>query len=325
MPFGSLAQKCLAALGVLLLAASCGKPEGSEFAADDWRSEIGTLKMAVEGDVADPEVARRWTGYSEYLERALGLPVKTFQATDYNGVIQAVSSGQVEFAQMGAGSYANIDAQIGDKASPLFVIRQAEGNTGYYSAIIVAADSPYRSLQDLKGKSIAFVDFNSTSGYLYPRKMMRSEGIDPDTHFSKSMLAGGATEATMALVNGQVDSAMINASGGTPETGFTTGSHLSLIRRGLIGPDEVRIIWTAGPMPNSPIVIRADRPQEFIDLLRGALAVVPYDEPEIWADIGQADGGSFAAVDRSFFSEIIEIRAEDIAARRGLGGQGGAQ
>ena len=325
MPFGSLAQKCLAALGVLLLAASCGKPEGSEFAADDWRSEIGTLKMAVEGDVADPEVARRWTGYSEYLERALGLPVKTFQATDYNGVIQAVSSGQVEFAQMGAGSYANIDAQIGDKASPLFVIRQAEGNTGYYSAIIVAADSPYRSLQDLKGKSIAFVDFNSTSGYLYPRKMMRNEGIDPDTHFSKSMLAGGATEATMALVNGQVDSAMINASGGKPETGFTTGSHLSLIRRGLIGPDEVRIIWTAGPMPNSPIVIRADRPQEFIDLLRGALAVVPYDEPEIWADIGQADGGSFAAVDRSFFSEIIAIRAEDIAGRRGLGGQGGAQ
>jgi phosphonate transport system substrate-binding protein len=166
MPFGSLAQKCLAALGVLLLAASCGKPEGSEFAADDWRSEIGTLKMAVEGDVADPEVARRWTGYSSYLERALGLPVKTFQATDYNGVIQAVSSGQVEFAQMGAGSYANIDAQIGDKASPLFVIRQAEGNTGYYSAIIVAADSPYRSLQDLKGKSILYARLKGGADWL---------------------------------------------------------------------------------------------------------------------------------------------------------------
>ena len=123
----------------------------------------------------------------------------------------------------------------------------------------------------------------------------------------------------------QVDAAMINASGGTPETGFSTGSHLSLIRRGLISPDEVRIIWTAGPMPNSPIVIRADRPQEFIDLLRGALAVVPYDEPEIWADIGQAEGGAFAPVDRSFYSEIIAIRAEDIADRRGLSGQGVTQ
>lgn len=325
MSANSMARTCLAALAVLMLATACGGPEGSEFAATDWRAKIGTLNMAVEGDVADPQVARRWSGYSSYLERALGVPVKIYQSTDYNGVIQAVSSGQVEFAQMGAGAYANVDAQIGEKAAPMFVIRQAEGNTGYYSAIVVAADSPYRSLRDLEGKTIAYVDFNSTSGYLYPRKMMRNEGIDPDTHFSKSMLAGGATEATMALVNGQVDAAMINASGGTPETGFTTGSHLSLIRRGLIGPDEVRIIWTAGPMPNTPIVIRADRPQEFIDLLRGALAVVPYDEPEIWADIGQADGGSFAAVDRSFFSEIIAIRAEDIAGRRGLSGQGGAQ
>jgi ABC-type phosphate/phosphonate transport system substrate-binding protein len=94
---------------------------------------------------------------------------------------------------------------------PISLMVVGEGRLRF--VIATRKGSPIRTLQDLKGKSIAFVDFNSTSGYLYPRKMMRGDGIDPDTHFSKSMLAGGATEATMALVNGQVDSAMINASG----------------------------------------------------------------------------------------------------------------
>ncbi|KAF0185247.1 MAG: hypothetical protein FD124_2098 [Alphaproteobacteria bacterium] len=307
----------LGALVAFAAVVACSAEPGRTKGDGDWRAEMGQIRMAVKGAEDDPTMARRWSGYKMYLERVTGLPVKLFEASDYNGVVQALASGQVDLAQLGAGSYANVDAQVGELVAPLMVIRQAEGNTGYYSVLLVNSSSPYRSLQDLRGKTLGYVDFNSTSGFLYPRHVMRQQGVEPDTYFGRTMMAGGQTQTVMSLVNGQFDGAMVMASGGSPEIGFTTGAHFTMARRGLIDIDDVRIVWTAGPMPNSPVVVRTDRNQAFIDLVRGALSVLPYDEPAIWDDIGQASGGDFASVDRAFYKDIIQMRSDDIAQRRG--------
>lgn len=304
--------------GVAFLAlAGCMRNEKST-ATTGWRAQVPILRVAAEGAVDDPDIARRWTSFEAYLEKAIGIDVEVIETSDYNGRVQALSSGQIDLAFLGGGSYANVDNQVGKLVAPIMVIRQAEGNTGYYSALLVRSESPYKTLQDLRGKALGYVDFNSTSGYLYPRFIMRKEGIDPETYFGKTFMAGGATQAVMSLANGQFDAAMINASGGTPETGFTTGSHFTMARRGLVDLEDFRVVWTAGPIPNSPFVVRTDRPQELIDVLRGALMVLPYDDPETWSDIGQAEGGNFAAVDRKFYEDVIAIRNQDIAERRGL-------
>ncbi|MFA7440986.1 MAG: hypothetical protein WCZ66_08440 [Sphingomonadaceae bacterium] len=75
-------------LAALVLAA-CG---GTEPAARDgsWQSEMGRIRMAVRGDEADPFVAARWKNYRLHLQEFTGLPVHTFEASDYNGVIQAI-------------------------------------------------------------------------------------------------------------------------------------------------------------------------------------------------------------------------------------------
>jgi phosphonate transport system substrate-binding protein len=262
----------------------------------------------------------RWTGYREHLKDITGLDVETFEASDYNGVIQAISSGQVDIATMGGGSYANVDAQVGSKVRPFLTIRQAEGGLGYYSALIVKADSSYRTLDELKGKSIAYVDFNSTSGYIFPRDTLLKQGYDPEKHFAKAIMAGGASQALLAVVNGRVDAAMTTVSAGTPETGFAAGSHITLARSGMINAGDVRIIWTAGPIANSPYVIRTDRPQAFQDVIRGAFAMLPYEKPQVWDDMGQALGNDFAPVSRDNYTDIIAIRDREIKARRKGGG-----
>lgn len=91
------------------------------------------LRIVVRGDEADPQTARRWDAFKAYLARITGLPVRTFESTDYNGSIQAIASGQVDLAQMGGGSYANVDAQVGELVVPILLARQSEGNTGYYT------------------------------------------------------------------------------------------------------------------------------------------------------------------------------------------------
>ena len=219
------------------------------------------------------------------------------------------------------GSYANVDAQVGDLVAPILSLRQAEGGTGYYSSIVVRADSPYRSIADLKGASLAYVDFNSTSGYLVPRAKLREQGIDPDTYFSKTGFAGGHTQAVMSLANGQFDAAILQASGGDPAHGFSRGALHTMARRGLVEVEDFRIIWTAGPIPSEAFVVRTDRPQPMIDLVRGAMGALPYDEPDLWPELGQLDGSAYTSVNRDHYKDIIALRAADLAQRRGQGGR----
>ena len=309
----------LSALTAGLLLSACGETKSSA-PVGSWQADMGNIRVAVRNDEADPDNVARWTGYREHLKDITGLDVETFEASDYNGVIQAISSGQVDIATMGGGSYANVDAQVGSKVRPFLTIRQAEGGLGYYSALIVKADSSYRTLDELKGKSIAYVDFNSTSGYIFPRDTLLKQGYDPEKHFAKAIMAGGASQALLAVVNGRVDAAMTTVSAGTPETGFAAGSHITLARSGMINAGDVRIIWTAGPIANSPYVIRTDRPQAFQDVIRGAFAMLPYEKPQVWDDMGQALGNDFAPVSRDNYTDIIAIRDREIKARRKGGG-----
>ncbi len=294
----------------------CGKI--GDLAQDGrWQGQMGRLRIAVRGDEADPSKTAGWDGFRQHIHAFTGLDPQTTEASDYNGVIQALSSGQVDYATMGGGSYANVDAQVGGKAVPFLTVRQAEGTTGYYSLMMVRSNSPYRTLADLRGKKIAFVDFNSTSGYIFPRRAMRQQGLDPDHFFGETIMAGGATQAAMALVNGRVDGAVMLASAGTPETGFAASTPITLARKGLMKVSDLRSVWTAGPIPNSPYVIRTDRPKPFVDVMRGTLAILPYEKPKVWEEISQTAGSTFAPVNRAFYKDIIAIRSDEIHARRG--------
>ncbi len=281
---------------------------------------MGRIRIAVQGDQADPAFVATWKGYRNHLETITGVAVQTFQTSDYNSVIQAIASGQVDAATLGAGAYANVDAQVGGKVVPYLTSRQPEGTVGYYSALMVRSDSPFHSVADLKGKSIAYIDFNSTSGYIFPRMALARQGFTPDRYFGKSIMAGGGTQALLAVVNRRVDAAMTTASGGTPATGFTAGNLVTLARRGVLKRDDVRMIWTAGPMPNEPFIIRTDRPQAFVDVMRGAMAMLPYERPDIWEQMGQLPGGSLKPATRKTYEAIIAMHNAEIQRQRSGGG-----
>lgn len=307
----------LVAMLVAGLAACSGKatvPERKH--ADDWRAEISLLKMGSSASEDEPIALQRIQLVQEYLTDALGLPVKVYQTSDYNGNIQAISSGQIHIVAMGGGSYANVDAQIGDEAEAVLVRRDSMGLSGYYSTIVVKADSPYQKIEDLKGKTLAYVDFNSTSGYIYPRWAMRSEGIEPDSYFAEAAMAGGHIQSVMALSNGQFDATVVLANGGTPEIGFGNGTLKRLARRGIINEDDYRVIWHAGPVPNSPYVMRTDLPPELRDLIKGALAAMPYEAPEAHTGMARLPGNDYKAVNRDFFKDIIDMRLEEISSHR---------
>ena len=76
-------------------------------------------------------------------------------------------------------------------------------------------DSGIEAVADLAGKSIAFADPISKSGYLYPLEIVAEAGLlapgaDPQSFFGRVYFAGGYQQAIQAVANGLVDAAGVS-------------------------------------------------------------------------------------------------------------------
>jgi phosphate/phosphite/phosphonate ABC transporter binding protein len=173
---------------LLIATAALMSPIGAALAAD-WKSEYPELIFAVVPAENASGVSDRFAPFMTYLSTELGVPVTLRLANDYAAVIEGQRAGNIQIAFYGPASYSTAYL-TGVKTEPFVTTRNNDGAIGYYSVIYVKADSPYKEIQDLKGKTIGFVDPNSTSGYNAPRFFLHKVGIDVDSFFGKSIITG---------------------------------------------------------------------------------------------------------------------------------------
>ena len=112
-------------------------------------------------------------------------------ATDYRGTIEALKFKKAEIGHLGPKSYVEASTNNYANVEPIAQLQLANGSLGYRSCLIVHADSDIFSPEDTAGKTFAFNDPNSTSGYLVPSAFFMMEmGVDPQKHFSQGDLLG---------------------------------------------------------------------------------------------------------------------------------------
>ena len=87
----------------------------------------------------------------------------------------------------------------------LLLVVQRFGSPFYRGQIMVRADSAIQDLAGLKGKRFAFVDPASTSGHLYPKTLLLSEGFDPKHFFNKTVFVGSHNAVVLSIYKGEVD------------------------------------------------------------------------------------------------------------------------
>jgi phosphonate transport system substrate-binding protein len=140
------------------------------------------------------------------LGRLLGAPVRVTIASDYAAVIEALRNRTADLAFVHPGGYvlASREAKARIVAKNLW-----HGKSTFTSRIFVRRDSGLRTLDDLRNKTMAFVDPASSSGYIYPMVLLMQRGLvrnrDPKTFFRDVVFAGSHDAAMRALVNGHVD------------------------------------------------------------------------------------------------------------------------
>ena len=140
------------------------------------------------------------------LGKLIGVPIRVTVASDYAAVIEALRNRTADLAFVHPAGYVLANRE----AKAMIVAKdQWHGNTSYTSRIYVRKESGITTLEGLRGKTIAFIDPSSASGYVYPMVMLIQKGLvqnrDPKTFFKDFVYAGSHDAGLLALLNGHVD------------------------------------------------------------------------------------------------------------------------
>src|ERR1700716_2880191 len=177
----------------------------SAASAEDWKTKYPEITFAVVPAENASGVTERFTPFVGYLSKELGIKVNLRIANDYAAVIEGQRAGNIQLAYYGPASFSRARL-TGVKTEAFASDLNADGGTGYYSVFFVKASSPYKSIDQLKGKNLGLVDPNSTSGSNVPRFELDKMGIsDADSYFGKVVFPGSHENAMLALAQGTVD------------------------------------------------------------------------------------------------------------------------
>jgi phosphonate transport system substrate-binding protein len=211
----------------------------------------------------------------DMLAQALGIPVKPFVAADYNGVIEALRAKRLDVAYLGPFSYV-LGTTVADIEAFAVAETKKAGRTFYHSQVIAHKDSGIKSVNDLKGKTFAFVDPSSTSGHLFPKAGLIKAGFNPDKDFGRVIFSGSHDSSAIAVQNKKIDAAAI-----------ADRILDAAISKGLAKREDLVEVWKSDPIPESPTVWRKDLNPELKKKVQAAFLQVK-NIP--WSDQGELNG-----------------------------------
>ena len=215
----------LASLALAALALSCaGRDEPS------GRSSRPTLRLSMIPTTDPGRMLRESRPLVEYLQRETGAKVELTIPTSYAAVVEAVGNNQVDIAHFGGFTY--VQAAQRFRVRPLV---QRDRDQSFHSVFLTQPGSGVNNLADLKGRTFAFGDVNSTSGHLMPAYFMRRSGVEPEV-ITKAVYTGGHDATALAVANRKVDA------GALDELVFER-----MTKEGRLAAGSVRVFYTTPP------------------------------------------------------------------------------
>lgn len=217
----------------------CGLGGESQAQADPTK-----LKVALLPDESPATVIKNNEPLKHYLSKALGKEIEIVVTTDYSSMIEAMRNNQIDVAYFGPLSYVLLKQKMKDVLP--FAAKIQKGSPTYQAVVVAGAGTGINSLQDIKGKIMAYGDPASTSSHLIPKEMLLSQANLKAGQDYQEQFVGAHDAVAMAVQNN-------NAQAG----GLSKPIYESLVERGTIDPNKVKVIAESKPYPNYPWVMRS--------------------------------------------------------------------
>ncbi|MCI5078340.1 phosphonate ABC transporter substrate-binding protein [Oricola sp.] len=273
------------------------------------------FRIGILGGENEADRLRNFQCMVDQLPEAIGVKeVKLFPAADYDGTIQGLLGGTLDYAELGASGYAKVYLTDPEAVDPVLTTVQTDGATGYYSIMLSRKDSGITSLEDMKGKKLGFADPDSTSGYLVPSVALPAQlGAKVEDYFGETGFGGGHENVVLEMLKGNFDGAVTWSSGvGAYADGYTSGNIRKMVDKGLLDMDEVVEVWKSPLIPNGPIVVSNKLDQDVRAKFVSFMKALPASDPDCFSAIQGGDYKGFVDVDHSFYETIVAARKAKI-------------
>ncbi len=233
---------------------------------------------------------------ADYLAKKLGQPVRLRTVDTWEGLAKSLASGETDMALMGPWGYVLANHQAGAEVVATILY---QGKPEYFAIMVTSPKSGINSIEDMKGKTFAFGDKGSTSGYLIPFHEFQKRGLDPDKYFSKVIYTKHQAIETQ-VTRGELDAgADYNRNRDT------------MINDGLIKASDSKIVWTSSPLPNDAFAVSKDlaKDKAFTAKLTKALEDMG-NELKTQANLLPNNYTGFVAKDNTYYKPIRDAGLE---------------
>ena len=195
---------------------------------------------------------------AEYIGKQLGRDVKLYTVDTWEGLAKSLANGETDIALMGPWGYVLANHVAGAQAVATILY---DGKPEYFAIMVTHPKSGIKSIQDLKGKTFAFGDKGSTSGYLIPNYHFQKNGIDVSKFLGK-------------VINTKHQAIELQVTRGELDAGADYNRNRdAMIADGQIKASDSVVFWTSDPLPNDAVAVSATLAKDaaFVAKLRGAL------------------------------------------------------
>ena len=177
---------------------------------------------------------------ADYLAAKLKRPVELRTVDSWEGLAKSLANGETDLALMGPWGYVLANHQAGAQVISTILY---DGKPEYFAIMVTHPTSGINSPADLKGRTFAFGDKGSTSGYLIPLHYLMLQGITPEKYFSK------VVHTSHQAIETQVTQGVLDAGADYNR------NRNAMIEQGLIKAEQSKIIWTSAPLPNDAFAV----------------------------------------------------------------------
>ncbi len=259
---------------VVLLAIACGLMVGcsegqasakdiSIDAASDpksaWPEKLVIVQMP---DETNPDAGSKHEGFRKAMEEFVGIKIEELEGSDYTVGIEAMKSGKLDIMLVTPMSY--YQAKRVANVEPLVTTKALEAAPYKTVFVTKSGRDDINSLEDLKGKTFAFVDPASSSGYMYPKAHLVTQlGLD-----AEKLETPGFFFETVAY-SGKHDTSLVGVTMGDYDAAAVAYQIISQIAAaGMIDEKDIKIIGETETIPNACFVMRSELPQDLKDKIK---------------------------------------------------------
>lgn len=200
----------------------------------------------------------------DYLELKLKRKVKFISLSDYEGLGRLLELNRIHIAWFSDTSFRKLKK---DNDWEVLCRPVQYGNVVYRGQIVVRSDSGIENISDLQGKTFAYVDRYSGSGFFYPNLLLDRMGIKPLEYFRAVVFSQSHRNSILGVINGTYDAAAVFSAS---LLDYENPEDSSL--------KELKIINLTDPIPNDPMVVRSDLNPELKKKIEEAMLNMHLDE-----------------------------------------------